>query len=83
LDVQSSDLKEVRAQEKRESWQVSIIILAVFLIVAAVLTYAIRSDKDQFVLELTRIILTAFGGGGVGYVAGNRSRKKEISADEN
>jgi hypothetical protein len=83
LGIQAADLKEVRAQEKRESWQFLTLALALILIVAAVLTYAIGSNKDQFVLELTRIILTALGGGGVGYVAGHRNRKKEASDDEN
>ena len=83
LTVQAEDLKEYRKQEKRESWQLVVIILSVLLIVGGILVYALGLNKDQFVLELTRIVLTALGGGGVGYVVGHkRGAKTETQPDD-
>jgi len=76
LKVQASDLKEVRAQERRESWQVVAILISILFVVAGVIIYALNLNKDQFVLELARVILTALGGGGVGYVIGHRKATK-------
>lgn len=76
LKIQAADLKEVRSQEKRESWQVLVILISVLLVVAGVIVYAINLNKDQFVLELARVILTALGGGGVGYVIGHKRASK-------
>jgi Trk-type K+ transport system membrane component len=76
LKVQEGDLKEYRQQEKRESWQVVIIVISVLLVVAAVLVYALHRDKDQFVLELFRLVLSALGGGGLGYGLGRRKGSK-------
>jgi hypothetical protein len=76
LKVQAEDLKEIRKQQKRESWQGLVIVLSILLVVAGVLVYAINLNKDQFVLELARVILTALGGGGVGYVIGHRKASK-------
>lgn len=76
LKVQSEDLKDYRRQERRESWQVVLVVISVLLVVAAVLIYALSQDKDQFVLELTRVVLSALGGGGVGYALGHRRGSK-------
>ncbi|HEY4424198.1 MAG TPA: hypothetical protein VGN10_08325 [Pyrinomonadaceae bacterium] len=76
LKVQAEDLKEYRHQERRESWQVVLVVISVLLVVAAVLVYALRHDKDQFVLDLARMVLSAAGGGGVGYALGHRRGSK-------
>lgn len=46
------------------------------LVVAAVLVYALSQDKDQFVLDLARMVLSAAGGGGLGYAIGHRRGSK-------
>lgn len=82
LKIQATDLKEARAQEKIESWQVVFIVISTLLVVGGVITYAINLNKDQFVLELARVIVTALGGGGIGYVAGHRRATKNSSDDD-
>jgi hypothetical protein len=80
LRAQAEDLKEVRKGERRDSSYLLITILAALITLAVVLLVSLYWNKEQFVLELVRVILAALGGGGVGYAAGRK--KKDKPSDE-
>lgn len=82
LEVQSQDLKTVRVQESKDSRYIVVIILSALVIITAFLCYALYYDKEQFVLELAKLVIAAVGGGGVGYAVGNRKAKKEQEEEE-
>jgi len=82
LEVQAEDLKTVRVQESKDSRYILIIILSTLVIITAFLCYALYYDKEQFVLELAKLVIAAVGGGGVGYAVGNRKAKKEQEEEE-
>lgn len=77
LAAQVDDVKQVRIQQSQSTRYGVIITFAGLVIVAATVLYSLYLGKEQFVLELAKLIIAAVGGGGVGYAIGHRKASQQ------
>jgi hypothetical protein len=77
LAAQVDDVKQIRTQQSKTTRYGMIITLAGLVIIAATVIYSLYLGKEQFVLELAKLIIAALGGGGVGYAIGHRKAHQQ------
>lgn len=83
LSAQVDDVKTVRTQQAQSARYGIVIAVIALVIIAGIVMYSLYLGKEQFVLELAKLIIAALGGGGVGYAIGQRkSQTQQQQADE-
>jgi hypothetical protein len=72
LDAQVNDRKDVRQTESGATqlgfWIILIIVLGLFGIIG----YSLYANKEQFIVEIIKLLAVGGGGGGIGYAIGVR-----------
>lgn len=79
LDAQVNDRKDERKTQSGDSRLGFWIVLIVVVGLLAIIAYALSVNKEQFIVEIIKLLAVGGGGGGVGYAIGVRKGDKSGS----
>lgn len=76
LELTAQDNREQRAHFAGNRRAGMAVILAVVIAVFIFFMYALHLGKDVFLTEMMKVVVSAFGGGGIGYAIGIKKRNQ-------
>jgi hypothetical protein len=77
LAGQQTDWKTYREQQKVSTRYSFISVTLILLCLTGFIVYAMYLNKEQFVLDIIKVLAGALGGGGIGYAIGHKKAKKD------